>query len=182
MPRKANKAVFQDRYDHLRLDETIGFLLAETSRTMTRAFSRRISVHGVGLGIFHLLRVLWEEDGLTQREMAVRLRMKGPTIVAAVRELEWRGFIRRVYDPNDKRKAQLFLTAEGKKLYDLAMPDIEAIRRVMMVGFSDAEQETLKGMLRRMRDNLSPPRTEKAPVWNGEKERPARAGRVVRVT
>jgi hypothetical protein len=36
------------------------------------------------------------------------------------------------------------------------MPDIDAVRKIMMAGFSSAEQNQLKQMLRRMRRNLSP--------------------------
>jgi DNA-binding MarR family transcriptional regulator len=143
-------------FDHLRLEETIGFLLSDTTRTMTRAFTKKIAMHGIGMGIFQFLRILWEEDGLTQSALAARARMKGPSAVAAIKELEWRGFVRRVDDRHDRRKVRLFLTSDGRQLYDLVMPDIEAIRQIMMVGFSGAEQEHLKQMLRRMRHNLSP--------------------------
>lgn len=143
-------------FDHLRLEETVGFLLSDATRTMTRAFTKKIAVHGIGMGIFQFLRILWEEDGLTQSELAERARMKGPSAVTAIRELEWRGFVRRVDDVHDRRKVRLFLTAEGRKLYDIVMPDIEAIRRIMLADFTAAEQDLLKQMLRRMRRNLSP--------------------------
>jgi len=143
-------------YNHLRLEETVGFLLSDTTRTMTRVFTKKIAVHGIGIGIFQFLRILWEEDGMTQSELAARARMKGPSAVAAIKELEWRGFVRRVDDRHDRRKVRLFLTAEGRKLYDVVMPDIDAVRKIMLAGFSATEQEQLKQMLRRMRRNLSP--------------------------
>ena len=152
----ANRAVRRTNYDHLRLEETVGFLLSDTTRTMTRVFTKKIAMHGIGMGIFQFLRILWEEDGLTQSELAARARMKGPSAVAAIKELEWRGFVRRVDDRHDRRKVRLFLTAEGRKLYDIVMPDIEAVRQIMLAGFSAAEQTQLKHMLHRMRRNLSP--------------------------
>ena len=42
---------------------------------MTRTFSGRIAEHGVGMGIFQFLRILWEENGLTQSELAARTRI-----------------------------------------------------------------------------------------------------------
>jgi DNA-binding MarR family transcriptional regulator len=153
-----DRAGRRPNYDHLRLEETVGFLLSDTTRTMTRVFTKRIAVHGIGMGIFQFLRILWEEDGLTQSELAARARMKGPSAVAAIKELEWRGFVRRVDDRHDRRKVRLFLTAEGRKLYDIVMPDIEAMRQIMLAGFSPAEQNQLKQMLHRMRRNLAPER------------------------
>jgi DNA-binding MarR family transcriptional regulator len=144
------------QYDHLRLEDTVGFLLSDTVRTMTRAFSARIAIHGVGMGIFQFLRILWEDDNLTQAELAARTRMRGPSAAGALYELERRGFVRRVVDPQDRRKIRVRLTPKGRKLYDLVMPDIDITNRTMLAGFGAAEQRTLKRMLHRMRRNLAP--------------------------
>jgi DNA-binding MarR family transcriptional regulator len=143
------------RYDHLRLEETVGFLLSDTVRTMTRAFSARIAIHGVGMGIFQFLRVLWEDDGLTQAELAERTRMRGASAAGALHDLERRGFVRRVADPHDRRKNRVLLTPKGRRLYDLVMPDIDVTNRAMLAGFDAAEQRSLKRMLHRMRRNLA---------------------------
>lgn len=167
-------------FDHLKLEETIGFLLSDTTRTMTRAFTKKIAMHGIGMGIFQFLRILWEEDGLTQSELANRARMKGPSAVAAIKELEWRGFVRRLDDRYDRRKVRLFLTAEGRRLYDIVMPDIESIRQHMMAGFSSGEQDELKQMLRRMRHNLSPEHSRRPAEAVAPARAPAHAGRATR--
>jgi len=153
----ASKAARPDkgRYEHLRLEETVGFLLSDTVRTMTRAFSARIANHGVGMGIFQFLRVLWEDDGLTQVELAERTRVRSASAAGALHELERRGFVRRVSDSHDRRKVRVLLTAKGRQLYDLVMPDIDITNRAMLAGFDAAEQRLLKSMLQRMRRNLA---------------------------
>jgi DNA-binding MarR family transcriptional regulator len=151
---KATKSV-AGRYAHLRLEKAVGFLLSDTVRTMTRAFSARIATHGVGMGIFQFLRVLWEEDGLTQAELAERTRMRGASAAGALYDLERRGFVRRVADADDRRKVRVLLTPKGRQLYDLVMPDIDVTNRAMLTGFDAAEQRTLKRMLHRMRHNLA---------------------------
>jgi len=143
------------RYQHLRLEETVGFLLSDAVRTMTRAFSARIATHGVGMGIFQFLRVLWENDGLTQAELAARTRMRGASAAGALHELERRGLVRRRPDRRDRRKLRVLLTAKGRRLYDLVMPDIDLTNRAMLAGFESAEQRRLKQMLHRMRRNLA---------------------------
>jgi DNA-binding MarR family transcriptional regulator len=143
------------RFEHLRLEETVGFLLSDTVRTMTRAFSARIAVHSVGMGIFQFLRVLWEDDGLTQVELAGRTRVRGASAAGALYDLERRGFVRRTADSDDRRKMRVWLTPKGRQLYDLVMPDIDLTNRAMLVGFSTAEQRLLKQMLNRMRQNLT---------------------------
>ena len=142
-------------FDELRLEETIGFLLSDASRTMTRTFSARIAEHGVGMGIFQFLRILWEEDGLSQSELASRTHMRGPSVANAIHDLERRGLVKRVPDRADGRKVRVMLTPQGRRLYDLVMPDIAVTNQSMLAGFSAAEQETLKSMLRRIRRNLA---------------------------
>jgi DNA-binding MarR family transcriptional regulator len=145
----------QGQYEHLRLEDTVGFLLSDTVRTMVRTFSARIATHGVGMGIFQFLRILWEDDGLTQAELAARARMRGPSAAGALHDLERRGFVRRIADPHDRRKIRVLLTAKGRQLYNLVMPDIDVTNRAMLADFSAAEERTLKRMLHRMRRNLA---------------------------
>jgi DNA-binding MarR family transcriptional regulator len=153
--KNGERASTQSRFDHLRLQETLGFLLSDATRTMTRTFSARIGAHGVGMGIFQFLRILWEEDGLTQSQLAARTRVREPSAADALYDLERRGLVRRIADRVDRRKMCVLLTAEGRKLYDLVMPDIAATNGIMLAGFSAAEQEVLKSMLRRIRGNLA---------------------------
>ena len=158
MKKKAVKGAPQERstaFDDLRLEETIGFLLSDATRTMTRTFSARIAAHGVGMGIFQFLRILWEEDGLSQAELASRTHMRGPSVANAMHDLERRGLIKRVADREDGRKVRVLLTREGRRLYDLVMPDFAGTNSAMLVDFSPAEQEVLKSMLRRIRRNLA---------------------------
>ena len=150
-PREERKASFDD----LKLEGTIGFLLSDASRTMTRTFSARIAEHGVGMGIFQFLRILWEEDGLSQSELASRTRMRGPSVANAINDLERRGLVKRLSDRADGRKVRVLLTPQGRRLYDLVMPDIAVTNRSMLADFSVAEQDTLKAMLRRIRRNLA---------------------------
>jgi DNA-binding MarR family transcriptional regulator len=107
------------------------------------------------MGIFQFLRILWEDSGLTQAELAERARMRGPSAAGALHELERRGFVRRTPDAHDRRKIRVVLTRKGRQLYDLVMPDIDVTNRVMLDGFSAAEQRSLKLMLHRMRRNLA---------------------------
>lgn len=138
----------------LPLNEAVGFLLDDAARLMTRAFAKRLAAHRITLGAFPFLRALWEQDGLTQAELADRLGRAGPTAVAALRQMERDGLIRRVPDKADKRKAYVHLTAKGRSLYTRAKPDTEAHMRCCLAGFTQEERETFKRLLRRFRANL----------------------------
>jgi len=135
-------------------EETIGFLLWDATRAFTSEFSTRIARHGVSFGLWPFLRELWEEDGLTQSELSRRVHMKGPTTVAAINRLERNGMVRRVQNKKDGRKINVYLTEKGRRTYDLAMPEVEAINRLGLGRIGERDQTQLKRMLKRIRGNL----------------------------
>lgn len=141
--------------DYLDPEETIGFLLWDANRAMCREFSDRIAQHGVTLGLWPFLRALWDDDGLTQRELSEKVRMKGPTTVAALNKLEDRGLVRREGNKNDARKINVFLTPEGRKVYRRVMPDVEAVNKQMLNQLTAAEQKTFRELIKRVRSNVT---------------------------
>jgi len=142
------------RKDRFAPEETIGFLLWDTTRAFVTKFSARIARHGVSFGLWPFLRELWQEDGLTQSELSRRVRMKGPTTVAAINRLERNGLVRRIKNKGDGRKINVFLTEKGRRTYDLVMPEIEAINRQGLTRISERDQVRLKRMLKDLRSNM----------------------------
>ena len=57
------------------LGGSLGYLVRDANRAFQRLLERRISPHGVTRGQWYFLRVLWEEDGLSQRELSARVGM-----------------------------------------------------------------------------------------------------------
>ena len=54
------------------LGGSLGYLVRDANRAFQRLLEKRISPHGVTRGQWYFLRVLWEEDGLSQRELSAR--------------------------------------------------------------------------------------------------------------
>ena len=90
--------------------------MRDAHRAFQRLLERRIAPHGVTRGQWYFLRVLWTEDGLSQRELSARVGMMEPTTVIALRSMEKAGLIRRVRSTDDKRKAQVWLTPKAKRM------------------------------------------------------------------
>jgi len=134
--------------------ETVGFLLWDTQRAIARDFERLITPHGVTRSTFWILRILWEEDRKTQVELAKRCRMKGPTIVGIVAQLEREKLVTRTVDPNDNRKKVISLTTKGSELRHKIIPTVEDVNRRAVKGLSAAQRDQLKEMLRLIRSNM----------------------------
>ena len=63
-------------------------LLKDARRAMERALQARLVAHGVPFGHWSYLRILWESDGLTQRELSARAGVMEPTTFAALKAME----------------------------------------------------------------------------------------------
>lgn len=156
------------------LEDAIGFLMWDATRAMTRTFSRNLKVHGIASGVFPFLRALWEKDGITQRQLADRIGVTGPTTVIALRQLERAGYVRRVADQEDARKILVYLSKDGRKLYNLAMPEVAIVMNLCLKGFSDQEQAQLKQFLHRFRRNIAQGNVEPAKKHAASAKKPAK--------
>src|SRR5215468_5504772 len=66
---------------------SIGYLTRIAFRAFSRALEVRTAPHGVSSGQWRFLRVLWQEEGMTQRELSQRVGMREPTTVIALKSL-----------------------------------------------------------------------------------------------
>jgi DNA-binding MarR family transcriptional regulator len=136
--------------------ESFGYLVREINRRISQAHQSVIAPYGLSLGMWFFLRSLWDEDGVTQRELCTRVRMTEPTAVIALKGMERRGIIRRVKDKTDGRKHYIFLTPEGRGLKSKVLPRVaEANIKVFLKGLRRKEAEQLLGLLHRVLANVS---------------------------
>ena len=92
------------------LDDSLGFLICDTARFVKRVLYARLAPWGIPGSCWFLFRVLWQEDGISQRELSGLLGVAEPSVVVMLRGLEKKGLIRRERDEIDLRKMRVFLT------------------------------------------------------------------------
>ena len=133
----------------------IAHLLRDAQRAMSRALAIRISAYGVSIGQWYFLRALWEQDGLTQRELSHRVGMMEPTTVTALNGMEKKGLVERVRNPRDRRKMNIYLTAKGLSLKDKLMPCEDEVNRLAVEGLHDGHADRLRADLRHILQRLA---------------------------
>jgi DNA-binding MarR family transcriptional regulator len=139
----------------LPLEDSLGFQVRDLNRLMQRALAQRIAPAGVAPGAWYFLRVLWEEDGLTQRELATRIGMQEPTAVIALRGMEEAGWITRIRSAEDRRKVHVHLTPAGRALREALLPEAKAVIGRATQDMTAEEVASLLALLRRARRGLS---------------------------
>ena len=133
---------------------SIGYQLRKTYRMTEFYIQMKLSRHNIQIGMWYFLRVLWIEDGLTQRELSQRVGATEPTTLEQLRKMEKRGLIERRRDVIDRRKTIVLLTAEGKKLKSRLLRYVDDLNAVAFRGFKEQEISDLLQCHHRVRENL----------------------------
>jgi len=141
-------------FGELRPRDDVPKLIREVHRAYSRRLQDALTTHDVGIGHWFILLSLWDEDGVTQRQLSRRVGTMEPTTVTALNALESRDFVRRVRNPRDRRKVNVFLTAKGRALRDVLIPVADDVRSLAMRGVPEASAALVVDTLRRIVDNL----------------------------
>jgi len=131
-----------------------GYLVRDAHRAFQRLLERRIAAYGVTRGQWYFLRVLWNADGLSQRELSARVGMMEPTTVVALRGMAASGFVRRVRSDDDRRKVRVFLTAKAKRLRNELLDVARSITAEAEQGIAARDLAAFRRVIARMTANL----------------------------
>jgi MarR family transcriptional regulator, organic hydroperoxide resistance regulator len=136
------------------LAESSGFLVRDANRTFQRLLEKRIAPYGVARGQWYFLRVLWNEDGLSQRELSARVGTMEPTTVIALRTMEKSGLIRRVRSTDDKRRSHVWLTPKAQQLRTELLTLARGITDAAEAGIGRGDLALFRRVIARMTANL----------------------------
>lgn len=131
----------------LPLDESMGYLVRRTFRGMTDVLEDKLAEHNLSSSMWYFLRLLWERDGVPQRDLSQELGLTPATTVAAMDNLERRGLIRRSRDAEDRRVVNIYLTPAGELLGREILPYAEEVNDIILRELDSAQVETLRALL-----------------------------------
>ncbi|MFC5698975.1 MarR family winged helix-turn-helix transcriptional regulator [Pseudomonas sp. GCM10022186] len=137
------------------LEESLGFLLADASRLMRRAFEQQITGSTLTLGQARALAHVARNEGCRQVELAERLEIKPITLARLLDQLEQAGLVERRADPDDRRAYRLYLREQADKALEDIRAAGAAIHATALQGISETEAIVLASALRKLRANLS---------------------------
>lgn len=127
----------------------------QTVRALRAHIDRMLSAHGLRLGQYQLLRVLWERDGQTPRQLAEQVGVEMPTVTRTVQRMVRDGLVRREANPKDARSVHIYLSKRGWDVQSLASQILDQGTEKALAGFSAADRAHLVGELRRILENLA---------------------------
>ena len=129
-------------------EDRLAHIVRDAGRLYMRALQQRLELYEVSFGHWAILRVLWEEQGITQKDISLRTGLMEPTVHQALVNLENQNIIVRERVNGNQKKWYVFLTPNGKQLRkkleplaleinqlaetDICTKDLEITRKVLL--------------------------------------------------
>lgn len=142
------------------LDDRLAHLIKDATRALVRALQIRLIEYDVSFGHWTFLRILWEQDGITQRALSEAAGVMEPTTYAALTGMEKLGYIERRQSPENKKNMYVFLTKQGRMLEKKLVPLAIEVNEISMRGTTDEDIRTTRKVLLGMIKNLAADESE----------------------
>ena len=101
-----------------------------------------------------LMTYVLEHPGCTQGEVAAYLYISPASVATSCKRLEQEGLLERRVDPVNRRKNQLFVTAEGEELTREKRAMLDRVNARAFEGIDEADKAAFARVLDKMMDNL----------------------------
>jgi DNA-binding MarR family transcriptional regulator len=134
--------------------ESLDRLFAEICRLKHGRVHTLYEALGLYRGQPRMLRVLWEQEGLTHTELSRQLQVQPATITKMLQRMEKAGFVVRRHDPDDQRVSRVYLTQAGRAVRDDVQQVWRRLEEEAFAGFTEEESVLLRQFFLRIRANL----------------------------
>jgi DNA-binding MarR family transcriptional regulator len=126
------------------------FAICKAAMRIRGVMGRRLKDFDITPEQWGVIAMLRTEDGITQKELAFRIFKDQPNITRILDKLAVKNFIRRADAAGDRRAFYIYLTEEGKEMYEKLHPIVVGLRGDICRDLSPDEIELLVKMLNRI--------------------------------
>ena len=126
---------------------TLAQLLAHVCRLV--GHRRRMKMESIGLHYAQglILFKLWQQDGISQSELAQALHITSPTATNTLKRMQRDGWVDRRRDESDQRIVRVYLTEKAQTLRAEARASFRELDHEMTSILTEKEHQTLRKSL-----------------------------------
>jgi DNA-binding MarR family transcriptional regulator len=121
--------------------------LAKIYHKVDRASAEHLSTYGLSVGQFDVLAQVGAHEGITQKELAEKLLVTKSNICQILGRMEERGLVSR---RQEGRAKHLFLTKEGRRLFEEVVPSQEELIDRLLSSVPPEDHDLLSKTLGRL--------------------------------
>jgi DNA-binding MarR family transcriptional regulator len=141
------------RADSYRVEDSVGYLVTRVRASIFAAVDRELAPWGISAAQGSILIYIAHGRGDRAADIARDYDYDTGSMTRMVARLVAKRLLRRVLDENDRRVQRLELTAAGRKLTEQMAAMATKVLNQHLRGFTRAELDQLKALLRRMLEN-----------------------------
>jgi DNA-binding MarR family transcriptional regulator len=135
-------------------DDRLAHLVKDALRGLSRGLQMRLLEHSVSFGHWTFLRILWQTDGLTQRQLSEQAGLMDPTTFSALKAMEKLGYVVRQKMPDNRKQVRIFLTPKGHALRAVLVPLAAEVNQIALRGVPLRNVSATRRTLLSMIENL----------------------------
>ena len=123
-----------------------------------RMYYGRMQAQLAEVGIYRgqppIMGLLYQHDGMSQKERASALNLSPATMTVTLKRMEKAGLVRREMDEHDQRILRVHLSEQGRQMWLKSADQIRAVTEELMEGFTPEEEQQMREYLYRIARNM----------------------------
>jgi len=136
-------------------DDFLPHLITRLAYELNVDLVEKLRREGINVTRWRILAVLAMGDGITINEIIDRAMMQQSALSRALMNMEKENYVRRVLRRADARYVEVYLTDQGRALFDSLNIVVRRRQERLLKGFSPQELATVFAMVRRMSRNIT---------------------------
>lgn len=140
----------------MRFQDTLIYQFAQLSTAQRVSLDKSLQPIGLFGGQIFVLMTLWDQDGLSQAEIADRLKVSAPAVNKMVKSLSEADLVETRKATDDARVTLVALTELGKKTRENAVAIWQEAEERFQSGLTKGEAGLLFELLLKIRSGLVP--------------------------
>jgi DNA-binding MarR family transcriptional regulator len=134
-----------------------------------------VATFGVPQSVLNSLAVIeGAGEPLTPSQISERTLISSATMTGTLDTLEYRGWVRRLPNPDDRRSVLVEITDEGKSIADRLLPGTRKVELAVCAELTATEQKTLLRLLGKILNQAAAVSAVDPIPMDGRRRRPAR--------
>ncbi|MCG9575810.1 MarR family transcriptional regulator [Vibrio europaeus] len=133
---------------------SFGWLINVVANFASKTFDAELKKRGLSIALWPTLMCLWEEEGVTQREIAKKSKVENSTTTRTLDKLENLGLVERQADPQSRRSFRIYLTEKGRALREELIPIPIGINKSILSALEPHERDEIVRLLQKLVDEV----------------------------
>lgn len=131
----------------MKLDHSLGFIINHAGRKISHLLTLHFQPYDITTEQWTVLARLAEQDGISQKELALRAEKDQTNITRILDQLEKKGLVERKPNVQDRRSYLAFITDKGRRLNQKLLPIENEVIQSVLHGLSDEQIHSLRANL-----------------------------------